>query len=172
MILEGGPNIHSCLSESVSESSYSSLSEYLRRGFFPSLPDLQPASRVSWNTSGDLLVNFYQAGGVRCYPVRPGGEGAGNVWVWQRVFVVISHPHSLLPSYCIPTRSSGAGAVHRHCLEVWSGVGRYIRGSLRNFFNLLTKEEFIAEFKRIELSWWKPWNSPQIKVIDFGYNDN
>ena len=38
-------NIQSCLSESVSES-YSSLSEYRRLGFFPTLADLQPS--VSW----------------------------------------------------------------------------------------------------------------------------
>lgn len=35
-------NIQSCLSESVSES-YSSLSEYRRLGFFPTLADLQPS---------------------------------------------------------------------------------------------------------------------------------
>ena len=112
--------------------------------------------------------------GMRCYPMRSGGERAGNVWVWQFVFVVISHPHSLLSSYCIPSKSSRAraGAVHWHCLEIWSGVGRYIRCSLGDFFHLLTKKEFIAEFKRIELGRLKPWNSPQIKGfywrIDFG----
>ena len=45
-------NIQSCLSESVSES-YSSLSEYRRLGFFPTLADLQPS--VSWRTTQTRL---------------------------------------------------------------------------------------------------------------------
>ena len=116
-------NIQSCLSESVSES-YSSLSEYRRLGFFPTLADLQPSvSWVwTWRTAqtrlGDVSLNQ-----LRTHPWSGGGAGA--------VFVVFSHPQSLLSSYCVPPEST-----HRHCLEIRSSVGRDIRCSLGDFLNL------------------------------------
>ena len=125
-------NTHSCLSESVSES-YSSLSEYLLRPFF--LADLQAPSSVSWNReSWRTCLKIF------CNSYSVSSDCSANIWVRQFLFVIIIHPHRLLPSHCIDSSwghgSHGAQIVQRHRLEIWSGVRWYVVRRLGYLLNL------------------------------------
>ena len=68
-------------------------------------------------------VRSFSLNQLRTHPWSGGGAGG--------VFVVFSHPQRFLSSYCVPPEST-----HRHCLEIRSSVGRDVRRSLGDFFNL------------------------------------
>ena len=79
---------------------------------------------------------------------HPRPSGCAGVWVGQFVFVVIRHPHCLLPSYCVPAQSAPSTRWHR--LEVRSGVRRDVRCRLGYFFHL---ELFCHSFSVLGLNW-------------------